>query len=150
MPNHRAVRRPSRPVLSAAALAALLALAACGQQGQPDPEQTATLIQPVARVQIQAVTVQPGSRTGEQIYKAICGACHDAGVVGAPVTGDSAGWAPRLAMGEDALVASAIAGKNAMPPRGGGSDLTDAEVHRAVAHIANLSGGSFTEPPIEQ
>lgn len=151
MSKHRAAARPSRPALSVAAIAAVaLTLAACGKQGQVDPETTASLIQPVARVQIEAVTIAPGSRTGEQIYKAICGACHDAGVVGAPKTGDSADWAPRLTMGESAMVASAIAGKNAMPPRGGGSDLTDDEVHRAVAFMVNQSGASFTEPPIQE
>ena len=75
----------------------------------------ATLIQPVARVEIQAVTITPGTRTGEQIYKSICAACHDAGAVGAPKTGDAAAWGPRLALGHDGLTASAIAGKNAMP-----------------------------------
>ncbi len=151
MSKHRAAFRPSRSALSAAAIAAVaLTLAACGKQSQVDPEVTATLIQPVARLQIEAVTVTPGTRTGEQIYKAICGACHDAGVVGAPMTGDNAAWAPRLEMGEAALVASAIAGKNAMPPRGGGTDLTDDEVHRAVAFMVNQSGASFTEPPIQQ
>lgn len=37
-----------------------------------------------------------------------------------------------------------------MPPRGGASDLTDTEVSRAVAYLANLAGASFTEPPVEQ
>lgn len=149
MPKHRTTLRLSRPALSVAVVA-LAALAGCGKQSHVDAEQTASLIQPVARVELQAVTIKPGTRTGEQIYKSTCGACHEAGVVGAPKMGDSGGWAPRVAIGENALVASAIAGKNAMPPRGGGSDLTDAEVHRAVAYIVNHSGGSFTEPPIEQ
>ena len=68
----------------------------------------------------------------------------------APKTGDAGAWAPRLALGHDALTASAIAGKNAMPPRGGAADLTDTEVKRAVAYLANLAGANFTEPPVEQ
>jgi len=57
---------------------------------------------------------------------------------------------PAWRLGYDALTASAIAGKGAMPPRGGGSDLTDTEVARAVAYLANLAGAGYTEPPVEQ
>src|SRR5699024_3145439 len=32
------------------------------------------------------------------------------------------------------------------PPRGGNPSLSDLEVARAVAHMANASGGSFDEP----
>ena len=148
MSNPRTLR-PARLAMPVALVAAAL-LAGCGAQNETDPEATASLIQPVARVVIQAVTIAPGSRTGEQIYKSICGACHDAGAVGAPKTGDAAAWGPRLALGHDGLTASVIAGKGAMPPRGGGSDLTDTEVARAVAHLANLAGATFTEPPVAQ
>jgi cytochrome c5 len=132
-----------------AVMVAAAGLAGCGNQSPADAELTATLIQPVARIELQAVTVAPGSRTGEQIYKATCGACHDAGLVGAPKTGDAGAWAPRLALGYDGLTASAIAGKGAMPPRGGGSDLTDTEVRRAVAYLANSAGAGYAEPPVE-
>lgn len=141
--------RPARLAMPAALAAAAL-LAGCGEQSKIDPELTATLIQPVARVEIQAVTIAPGSRTGEQIYKSICAACHDSGAVGAPKTGNAGEWGPRLAQGFTGLTASAIAGKGAMPPRGGGSDLTDTEVARAVAYLANLAGAGYTEPPVEQ
>ena len=57
--------------------------------------------------------------------------CHAAGVAGAPKIGDKAAWAPRLAQGVDALVASVIKGKGAMPPRGG-STATDAEIKAVV------------------
>ena len=148
MSNPRTLR-PARLAMPVALVAAAL-LAGCGDQSKIDPETTATLIQPVARVEIQAVTITPGTRTGEQIYKSICAACHDSGAVGAPKTGDAAAWGPRLALGHDGLTASAIAGKGAMPTRGGGSDLTDTEVSRAVAYLANLAGAGYTEPPVEQ
>ena len=147
MSNHRALTRFAMPVV---AMVAAAGLAGCGKQSSVDPELTASLIQPVARVEIQAVKITPGTRTGEQIYKAICAACHDSGAVGAPKTGDAGAWGPRLALGHDGLTKSAIAGKNAMPPRGGGSDLTDTEVKRAVAYLANTAGANFTEPPVEQ
>jgi cytochrome c5 len=45
----------------------------------------------------------------------------------------------------DALVKSATAGKNAMPPRGG-SDASDEELARAIVYMANKSGADFKEP----
>lgn len=149
MSNQRPLR-PARFAMPAFALVAAALLAGCSEQRKVDPELTASLIQPVARVEIQAVKIAPGSRTGEQIVKSVCAGCHDSGAVGAPKSGDAGQWAPRLALGHDALTASAIAGKNAMPPRGGAADLTDTEVKRAVAYLANLAGAKFTEPPVEQ
>jgi cytochrome c5 len=43
-------------------------------------------------------------------------------------------------------VEAVIKGKGAMPPRGGGADLSDFEIARAVAYLANASGGKFKEP----
>ncbi len=143
-------RRPARLALPLATAAAAAVLAACGKQDAIDPELSASLIQPVARLEIQAVTVAPGSRTGEQIYTSLCAACHDTGAAGAPKAGNADEWKPRLALGFNGLTASAIAGKGAMPPRGGGSDLTDTEVKRAVAYLANTAGAGYTEPPVEQ
>ena len=88
----------------------------------------------------------PGSRTGEGIYKALCASCHAAGLAGSPKFGDAAAWAPRIAKGEATLYTHAIGGFNAMPARGGGADLTDDEVKRAVVYIANNSGAKFAEP----
>ncbi|KAA3654867.1 MAG: cytochrome c5 family protein [Proteobacteria bacterium] len=126
-----------------------LPLAGCGDQKSIDGELSARLTQPVARVELEVAKVAPGSRTGEQIYTNVCAACHSSGVLEAPKTGDNAAWAPRIAMGLDALVTTATNGKGAMPPKGGASDLTDKELIRAVAYLANQSGASFTEPPVE-
>jgi cytochrome c5 len=140
-----ALTQHRRLALPAVALLALV-LAACGDQPKIDHEQTATLIQPVARVELKAAVEEPtGDRDGETVYKSVCSACHSAGVAGAPKTGDSAGWAPRLAKGLDAIVSSAINGIGAMPARGGNPNVSDDEVRRAVIHMANQSGGKFSE-----
>lgn len=141
--------RHSRPALTVVAALAAAILAACGKGPEVDPETTATLIQPVARVELARQEVAAGGRTGEQIYQNICTGCHAAGLLDAPKTGDVAGWADRLAKGLEANVASAINGLGVMPPRGGGADLTDTEVERAVVYLLNTAGGDFTEPPIE-
>ena len=94
-------------------------------------------IQPIARVEMQkAVAIADGKpRDGATIYNSICKACHEAGLAGAPKTGDRTAWAPRIATGSAALLKSATSGKNAMPPRGGAADLSDAELKAAVGFL---------------
>jgi cytochrome c5 len=111
----------------------------------PDPEVVSRAIQPVAQLALGEPEAK-GPKTGEQIYKGACAACHDAGMAGAPKVGDSGAWASRIATGLDALVKSAINGKGAMPAKGGNASLSDDEITRAVAYMANKSGASFAEP----
>ena len=82
---------------------------------------------------------------GEEVYKNQCVACHATGVSGAPKFGDAAEWAPRLGQGFEALVQSALKGKGAMAPQGGGN-FSDLEIARAVAYMANSAGANFAEP----
>jgi cytochrome c5 len=73
---------------------------------------------------------------GKKTYEAVCHVCHAAGVAGAPKFGDKAAWAPRIAQGKDALHASALKGKGAMPAKGGNPALSDADVMAAVDYMA--------------
>lgn len=82
---------------------------------------------------------------GEEVFKAQCTACHTPGAAGAPKVGDAPAWAARIRTGFDVLVQSALKGKGAMPAQGGG-DFNDTEIARAVAYMANASGGKFAEP----
>ncbi|MGZ9075838.1 MAG: c-type cytochrome, partial [Burkholderiaceae bacterium] len=68
------------------------------------------------------------------------------GIAGAPRTGDVAAWAPRTKQGFEVLVKHAVEGFKAMPAKGGNPNLDPIEVARAVAFIANQSGGKFKEP----
>src|SRR5215831_15186371 len=61
-------------------------------------------------------------RSGQEIVQAQCVKCHGTGVGGAPRIGDRAAWVPRVNRGLDTVVASAIHGHGAMPPRGGMAD----------------------------
>jgi cytochrome c5 len=72
---------------------------------------------------------------GAATYKAACAACHMTGAANSPKMGDKAAWAPRIATGIDALYASAINGKGAMPPKGGRMDLGDDVIKAAVDYI---------------
>jgi cytochrome c5 len=102
-----------------------------------------------ARIQkIGAVEIRDANRqlkTGEEVFKAQCTACHTAGAAGAPKFGDTAAWAPRVKTGYDALLNSALKGKGAMGAQGGG-DYETLEIGRAVVYMANAGGGKFEEP----
>jgi cytochrome c5 len=87
-----------------------------------------------------------GGKSGEQVFKSVCTACHTAGVAGAPKVGDKAAWAPRIKQGLAGLLASATKGKGAMPPKGGDASLSDDEITRAIVYMANQSGAKFKEP----
>lgn len=108
-----------------------------GSTSAGDTDDAESRIMPVARVEMQkAVAKSDGKpRTGEEIYNAVCTACHAAGVAGAPKTGDKAAWAPRIATGNEAMLAVAASGKGAMPPRGGAADLSDDELKAAVEYL---------------
>ncbi|TCO75165.1 c-type cytochrome [Chromatocurvus halotolerans] len=69
----------------------------------------------------------------EAKYDKSCRVCHEVGVAGAPRTGSSEDWAPRLAKGMDALLTSVRNGFNAMPPRGMCFDCNDDD-YRALIH----------------
>lgn len=112
-----------------------------------EPDAVARRIQPVARVEFAAAAAGPrAAKTGEEIYKAVCSACHATGAAGAPKTGDKAAWAPLIKEGMDVLVKDSIKGIRAMPPRGGNPDLSDVEMARAVAYLANQAGANWKEP----
>ncbi|MBK7659172.1 MAG: cytochrome c5 family protein [Betaproteobacteria bacterium] len=119
------------------------------------PEALAARIGPVAKVQLEgaapvaaaaaapkvaAVAAAPAkAKDGKSVYDTVCMACHMTGAANAPKLGDKAAWAPRIKTGNDALVASVIKGKGAMPPKGGGTALSDAEIKAAVEYIVAQS-----------
>ena len=116
------------------------------------PENIATRIQPIGRVEFGGAAGgggAAGARSGEEVVKAVCATCHQAGVAGAPKIGDKAAWGPRIKQGQAALVQSVLKGKGAMPPKAGNPSLTDDEVARGVAFMANQAGASFKEPAVK-
>lgn len=79
------------------------------------------------------------AKSGEDIYKTSCMACHAAGVANAPKFGDAAAWAPRIANGMDALMANAIKGLNAMPPKGTCMTCSDDDLRAAIQYMVDNS-----------
>ena len=83
--------------------------------------------------------VADGGAIGQKVYKQSCQACHANGVANAPKPGDKAAWAPRIAVGMDALLASAIKGKGAMPPKGTCMGCSDADLKAAIEYMVSQS-----------
>lgn len=84
-----------------------------------------------------------GPRSGAEVYEHYCAACHATGQLNAPRLGDRKAWSPLIAEGQKTLERMAIRGIRKMPPKGGHPQLSDLEVKRAVAYMANAAGGRF-------
>jgi cytochrome c5 len=119
---HRLGTRVGRRLcLVGCALAGMLA--ACGEQTAP--QQTA------------AVPAAPADPALVQLYEQTCKTCHGVPGTGAPLTGDRAAWAPRMAQGMDTLLDHTINGLRGMPPLGSCGDCSEEEF---VALIRYMSG----------
>ena len=114
--------------------------------GLTDQERTKALEGRISKVgTVEIRDANRALKSGEEVYKAQCLACHGAGLAGAPKLGDAAAWGARVATGYEALLTSALKGKGAMGAQGGG-DFEDTEIGRAVVFMANAAGGKFAEP----
>lgn len=80
------------------------------------------------------IVKKPSLRSGKEIYKMVCAACHQLGLLEAPKLGDKQAWKDRMAKGRPTLYNHAIDGINKMPPQAVG-DIQDAEVKNAVDYM---------------
>ena len=118
------------------------------------PSAVETRIQPIGRLTMGDGT-PVGEREGKQVFDKVCIQCHgaDKNVAFAPKVTHNDEWSARIAKGFDTLDSHAgdgFKGAGQMPARGGDSTLTDDEVARAVAYMANQSGGNFTAPAVQK
>ena len=125
----------TEPAAAAAAPAAAPAAAATPAAAPAAPPTAAAAPAPATVAAAAPAKADAGGGTGEKVYTTYCAACHIAGVAGAPRTGDKAAWAPRLALGVDALTQSVIKGKGVMPPKGGAVTASDADLRSAVEYL---------------
>jgi len=93
----------------------------------------------VAAAATAPTTAPATSDVGEKLYKQACAACHVAGVAGAPKFADKVAWAPRIATGMDALVASVVVGKGIMPAKGGAAGASDADLRAATQYMVDAA-----------
>ena len=86
----------------------------------------------VAAPEVKAVEGPPGKIT----YDQYCVVCHRDGLAGAPKFEDKNDWQKRIkGRTVDQIVASAIKGLGAMPPKGTCMDCTDADLKAAVEYM---------------
>ena len=109
-------------------------------------EAVAARIKPIGQVDVTDPNAPKAEKSGKEIVDGVCSACHATGALNAPKIGDKAAWAPHLGAGLEHLTQNAIKGLRQMPPRGGSPDLSDIDIARAVAYMANQSGANFKEP----
>lgn len=143
----------TRLLVAAAALVLTASVSAApgqlGAENSMHPDAIKARIKPVGGVCVQGDECKPaglaftpiagaasGPRTGEQVYNAVCTACHGAGVAGAPKLGDKGAWGARIAQGEKVLVQHAIAGIRGMPAKGGCASCSDEEIANGVKYMA--------------
>lgn len=129
--------------------ATVLALWAASAQAATNDD-IAKRLEPVGKVCIQgeeckgmevAVTAGGGgAKTPDEIIAKHCNACHSTGLLGAPKIGDTAAWKERADHqgGLDGILAKAITGINAMPPKGTCSDCSDDDLKAAIEKMSGL------------
>ena len=97
---------------------------------------------------VAAAPAAGGKPDGKKTYDTACMACHATGAANAPKLGDKAAWAPRIKTGTEALYASVLKGKGAMPPKGGNAALSGCRregrrrLHGRRLEVAGLSGAA--------
>ncbi|MDD9811821.1 MAG: c-type cytochrome [Gammaproteobacteria bacterium] len=139
--------------LASAALALLLPVAAADHN---TPAALEARIAPEGRLNVVAPGADSASAAGAQttqtaqapqsakaVYDQVCAVCHNAGIAGAPLTGDASAWQSRIDRGLAAMVANAINGfqgaTGVMPAKGGNAALSDDAVAAAVEWMVEQS-----------
>ncbi|RYZ96362.1 MAG: cytochrome c5 family protein, partial [Moraxellaceae bacterium] len=72
-----------------------------------------------------AAPASAGPKSGKDVYGTVCTTCHATGLLSAPKYGSATDWAPRVSKGLETLYTHAIAGFNAMPPKGTCANCSD-------------------------
>jgi len=106
----------------------------------------ATLLMCAAMPAAVLAQTAPALKSGEQVYRETCMACHGPGLANAPRMGDKKAWSKLIAEGQHVLTAHAWVGVRAMPPKGGRNDLSLEEFARAAAWMVRGSGGNWQDP----
>ena len=151
--QHESLIKTPKQLVIVVALAFLVPITVIGllsqiitshMKGATDDEAARHLrITPVGTVEVADPNAPRVVLTGEQVFTQVCKTCHEAGIAGAPKMGDKAAWAPRIAEGEQTLFKHAIEGftgkTGMMPPKGGNTSLSDAQVEAAVDYMVSAA-----------
>ncbi len=83
-----------------------------------------------------SISVEYTERTID-LYSSSCSTCHESSATGAPQTGDSLAWQPRIDKGMDALLENAINGFSGMPPLGLCMECTKDDFEALIQYMAS-------------
>lgn len=121
-----------------------VAHSSCGRLTEPmTPDAIAKRLTPVGKVDAEGGSAAPvalvsealGPNAGEDRYKSTCAVCHATGVGGAPKFRDATDWKPRMTVGMQEMLAIAIKGKGAMPPKGTCMQCSDEELKMTIEYM---------------
>jgi cytochrome c5 len=84
-----------------------------------------------------AESLRPTNAALAAQYERACMTCHAVPGSGAPLTGFTEHWKPRMKQGMDTLVHHAIDGYQAMPARGLCADCTEQDMRALIGFMAN-------------
>jgi cytochrome c5 len=89
---------------------------------------------------VAAVASGGAAKSADDVIAKHCNACHATGLLNAPKIGDTAAWKERADHqgGLDGILAKAITGINAMPPKGTCADCSDDELKAAIQKMSGL------------
>jgi len=117
-------------------LALALALTACGEKSrQSSGEDDA------AAIAARAAELRPTDSALAATYDRSCRSCHANPSSGAPLTGDGAAWAPRLAQGNRTLLDHVVQGYKGMPPLGMCPGCSVEEFRALITFMATDASG---------
>ena len=135
------------PVITIVMIVQLVLAFQAGHVDKNDPRMADAAVQERIKPYGEVKAIDPSAprveKTGEVVYTEVCASCHGTGALNAPKLGDKGAWGKRNTQGLDTLVKNAINGIRTMPARGGNPELSDIEMARAVAHLANSGGANF-------
>lgn len=76
---------------------------------------------------------------GRKAYEAVCAECHEAGLKGAPRTGNAEDWEGRSDLWEAVLFEHANDGYLTMPAKGGEKNLAEYSVDAAAEYMLSIT-----------
>lgn len=135
------------PVIAIVMIVQLVLSFQAGHVDKGDPRMAEAAVKERIKPYGEVKAIDPSAprieKTGEVVYTEVCSSCHATGALNAPKFGNKGDWSKRTAQGFETLVKNAINGVRAMPARGGNPELSDIEMARAVAYMANAGGANF-------
>jgi len=82
---------------------------------------------------------EPAAVNGARAYKDYCAGCHETGMLGAPIVGETSEWATRSQLWDAVLFDHAQTGYLEMPAKGGRMDLPDDIVKAAAEFMLKVT-----------